>query len=399
HGASPVVPEASKSPDARSSPGLNLSKTLFPVYDHSSASWVGHNQRTFGEIFQCLGSSQVECKQNQTKVVILGSYHFHAVLDGHVAGEEIWAKSTVQALKNMGYSYLYSASMERSVQMYQMFPDLVKAVLVEGEESGFCFEDEYCIMNETNPHGIPAWKIFSFAFWVHAANPLGHKWTLSPEDYRLEHSWYVPNTYLGYSVEPGCRTYPFIPHKLRILPPQVYVMAKMLEYFEAPAHAWGADFYDDAAAATGVDFVSGAQGAKIPADFPKSIDNLGMMPQDWFYETLAESAVLVGTGRPYTSPTPYDSLCLGVPYINPILNWDKANPTNRDRWEAQQGTLKDFNPPYVYNVFKGDKEGFIQAIKDALAHPIDRSYILDRMRMSAVEQRLGDILETDWKAE
>jgi hypothetical protein len=93
------------------------------------------------------------------------------------------------------------------------------------------------------------------------------------------------------------------------------------------------------------------------------------------------------------SPTPYDALCLGVPYINPILDviyftslrylstklhfqWDKNDPTNRDKWSGQQGMLKDFDPPYVYNVFRGDKEGFIKAIKDALANPIERSSYL-----------------------
>lgn len=102
--------------------------------------------------------------------------------------------------------------------------------------------------------------------------------------------------------------------------------------------------------------------------------------------------------------------------MNPILDWDRSDPTNRNKWFAQQGLLKDFDPPYVYNVFKGDKEGFLRAIKDAMEHPIERSpifsrsvcfsvinsvrrYILPRMRMGAVEQRLGDILERDWKEE
>ncbi|KAJ7094392.1 hypothetical protein C8R44DRAFT_590286, partial [Mycena epipterygia] len=378
--------------------GFKLHDSLFPVLNRPNISWGAHNQRTLRGIFQCLGDSSVRCGQNQTKVVILDSYHYKAVFDGHVGGEEIWARSTIQALDNMGYSYLYSQSMEHTIHLYQMFPDLVRAVFSEGEDSKSCFDDTGCTMSHYNPSGIPAWKIFSVNFWVESYNPLGHKWTLSPEDYQLEHSWYIPNTYLGYSVEPGCLSRPFIPHELRPTQPQVYVMAKDLEYFHPPHHAWQADFYDDAAEATGAHFVVGAQGTKIPPDFPKSVENLGTMPQDWFYEILAESAVLVGVGLPYTSPTPYDALCLGVPYINPITEWDKNDPTNRDKWSAQQGTLKDFDPPYVYNVFKGDKEGFVQAIKDAIAHPIS-SYILDRMRIGAVEQRLGNILETDWKTE
>lgn len=68
------------------------------------------------------------------------------------------------------------------------------------------------------------------------------------------------------------------------------------------------------------------------------------------------------------------------------------------QWEAQHGALKFMDPPYVYNVFKGDREGFINAIKHALANPVDR-YILPQMTMSAVEERLATILETDWRKE
>jgi hypothetical protein len=55
------------------------------------------------------------------------------------------------------------------------------------------------------------------------------------------------------------------------------------------------------------------------------------------------------------------------------IQWDRNDPTNRDKWTAQQGALKDVDPPYVYNVLRGDKEGFIKAVKEALANPIQRS--------------------------
>jgi hypothetical protein len=34
--------------------------------------------------------------------------------------------------------------------------------------------------------------------------------------------------------------------------------------------------------------------------------------------------------------------------------------------------LKYLDPPYVYNVHKDDYKGFVDAINDALSHPIDR---------------------------
>lgn len=82
----------------------------------------------------------------------------------------------------MGYTFLYANSNDRIVQLYHMIGDMVKAILVEGPESRSCFEDdEHCRLSWKNPEGIPAWKIFSFSFWTHPDNPLGRKWTLSPE--------------------------------------------------------------------------------------------------------------------------------------------------------------------------------------------------------------------------
>lgn len=71
---------------------------------------------------------------------------------------------------------------------------------------------------------------------------------------------------------------------------------------------------------------------------------------------------------------------------------------DKSKWGVQHGLLKFEDPPYVYNVFKDDEEGFVKAIKDALATPIDR-YILPRMTMKAVEQRLHAFLQHDWYTE
>ncbi|KAJ7633212.1 hypothetical protein FB45DRAFT_832693 [Roridomyces roridus] len=395
--ALPVLPPPPPPPPVVNLKPAPLNDTLFPPMRASSDSWLYHNQMALRALFQCLGTSAIGCHENQTKVVILGSYHFRQVLWGHVGGEDIWARSTVQALKNMGYTYLYSDTEGRTLQLYQMFPDLVKAILMEDSEAFQCFKDGECVQGSWyNTAGLPIWKIFSFAFWVPASHPLGHDWTLSPEPYNEEHSWYTPNTYLGYSVEPGCLKHPYIPSEVRISPPQVFILGKNMAYFNDDNHAWKADFYDTATKELGVEFLAGAQGDVVDG-FPKSVQNVGPMPQDKFFQTIAESAILIGVGMPWTSPTPYDALCLGVPFLNPISDWDHDDPTNRDKWSGQQGLLKDMNPPYVYNVFKGDKEGFIKAIKDALANPIGDRYILPRMRMSAVEQRLGAILERDWK--
>jgi hypothetical protein len=74
------------------------------------------------------------------------------------------------------------------------------------------------------------------------------------------------------------------------------------------------------------------------------------------------------------------------------LQWDAEDPLNRDKWSGelgcnlsiverteaavigvvQHGMIKHLDPPYVYHVFKGDRDGFVKAIKDAVSHPIER---------------------------
>ena len=83
----------------------------------------------------------------------------------------------------MGYTFLYTLNIERTVQLYHMMPELIKAIIMEGSDAHACFEDEQnCVLSGRNPDGIPAWKIFSFHFWTGSDNPLGRNWTLSPED-------------------------------------------------------------------------------------------------------------------------------------------------------------------------------------------------------------------------
>ncbi|KAJ7818974.1 hypothetical protein B0H14DRAFT_2837798 [Mycena olivaceomarginata] len=105
----------------------------------------------------------------------------------------------------------------------------------------------------------------------------------------------------------------------------------------------------------------------------------------------------MGMGAPSTSPTPYDVLCLGVPFINPILTWDPAHPADRTKWVAQHEALKHLGPPHVYNVFKDDADGLERAVRAALTAPLLDRYILPQMELAAVQARVGAVLETDWR--
>ncbi|KAJ7129176.1 hypothetical protein C8R44DRAFT_907351 [Mycena epipterygia] len=345
-------------------------------------------------------------------VVIFDSHHFRLILEGEwTGGEGIWATSTLRALKNMGYSVLITGDIERTIQMYHIFHHFVVMVVSEPEKTT-AFWAHDLVRSPTNPGGIPVWKLFEFQFWGQSINPLGPQWTLNPED-ALVGRGYPQNTYLGYSIEAQCSKLPFIPHSKRNR--EIWVIAKTLVYFHPDLRAWAPDFFDLAANSTGVSFATGTgeplgsqqKSFRVrESDVASSIANLGPLVQDDFSFLLSHSLVVVGMGDPMFSPTPYDALCLGVPLINPIkeagqiVQWDRTNPSDRTRWRTQHDMLRHLSPPYVYHVFKGDREGFVQAIKDAIDHPIQRSvYVLERMTMSAVENRLGKILEHDWRAE
>lgn len=67
----------------------------------------------------------------------------------------------------MNYTILYSLNIDRAVQLYQTFPQLVKAIFLEPPDVWDCYRDEEsCVQSERNPHGIPIWKVrFITAFY------------------------------------------------------------------------------------------------------------------------------------------------------------------------------------------------------------------------------------------
>ncbi|KAJ7792353.1 hypothetical protein B0H14DRAFT_2470173 [Mycena olivaceomarginata] len=381
-------------------PSLLFPASLDPPAD--DRSWHAHNARATAALFRCL--ERADCAPNQTKVVILQGWHFRGVLEGYLGGEGIWANSTVIALRRLGYTYLYTdRGLDPMVRLYRVFAPLVRAVVVDAPDAHACFRDQYCALRREWPWGIPIWKILSFHYWDYADHPLGRKWTLSPEPYLPHAPAAAPdnNTYLGYSVQPSCTQQPFIPHAQRASAlgnarrKQIYVYAKTADYFSPEKRAFPPHVFARLSAALGVDFVVGVQeaGAVLPA----GVANLGGMGPARFYEAVARSWVLMGMGAPSTSPTPYDALCLGVPFINPILTWDPAHPADRTKWVAQHEALKHLGPPHVYNVFKDDADGLEAALRAALEAPLRDRYILPRMELAAVQARVGAILETDWR--
>lgn len=60
---------------------------------------------------------------------------------------------------------------------------------------------------------------------------------------------------------------------------------------------------------------------------------------------------LTSSVSPLTLPRS-TALCLGVPFINPVRDWNRDDPDNRDTWYSQHNGLHELSPPYVYHIVR-----------------------------------------------
>ncbi|KAF7331672.1 hypothetical protein MKEN_00046900 [Mycena kentingensis (nom. inval.)] len=423
----------------------SLPPVMYPSHlaDYAQRQWQTPAEESYQALRSCLKTKS--CPENRKKVILTFSMYWRNSLRGDVGGEEVWAMSTIHAAYNLGYTLIHVEHMEQLVRIYQYFPDMVKVVFMDDWETFNCWREDWCRQTPHNPTGIPGYKarigvekrvvvgltdeIFrcfpTISGYVNRQcrnpttltspqtfprNPLGPKWIISPEPYHLQ-SLREPqsnNSYLGYSIEKVCRSQRFIPHSER--PQQAWILAKFLTYFfPEKDFVWSKDILDAVADETGVQF---AMAARHPHDPPaqEDIDRVPIylpdqkhyvnhvhLQQDKFMAELAQSRVLIGIGNPLISPTPWNGLCLGVPFINVVTEWDESNWEDRMQWRSQHAFASLLDPPYVYNVRRGDKQGLIDAVKAALANPID-SFVPERMTFPSIEERLAPIVDRDWEA-
>ncbi|KAJ8523351.1 hypothetical protein ONZ45_g166 [Pleurotus djamor] len=353
----------------------SLVNYLWPVgLPNRTDNWENENNKAMHAMFTCMATES--CKEKQTSVIILA------------------AMSVLISLRELGYTALYAPDTRELERTYRQFPHLVKAILVEGSDVLKCFDDDKCIKNTKHPLGIPVWKMFTFHFWTGPRHPLGNAWTLSPENYPLiDPVNSAGNYYLGYSIERSCMATPFVHVESR--PMQAYVLAKQISYLYNSDFAWKGMSLKPSGS---LQIVSGMRNdTNGPSSIPEGWTNLGRLNKTQFYEQLGRSRVLIGIGRPFMSPSPYDALCMGVPFINPIFTWDEGNPDDRSEWRTQHDGLKYENPPHVYHVRKGDRDGFWDAVNTAILNPIPQ-YIVPNMTMEALKHRLEILIEGDWRS-
>ncbi|KAG8962948.1 hypothetical protein FRC00_008355 [Tulasnella sp. 408] len=418
----------------------------------------GFSPQTFNEFFEnrmaTCKSGKVRCRTNWNKLILLPWGHFAGYFKGSRQGENIWTDAMMDAMWALGYSMLLPKDTPETYELFRRHYQNVHMILwsdAQGQGAP-CLWNSSCVYagdplsiypvpppNSTHLN-IPLWKIFSMHFWNGPLGPLGRPFTVSPEPYHLWNTYSEDegqNYYIGYSVERTCMKTPYIQHAER--PRQAYILAKSLSYFQRPDYLLSDpsgnnathltdDFYAKIAEEIDMTWVGSFKLDAKPAGSlpPPGIVQLEKLDRPAFHRKLAESRLVLGIGRPALSPTPYEALCLGVPFINTIQGWDQNDPENRSKWYGQHDALlhMDLDEPYVYHVKMRDREGLKRAVKLALETPIPRCvdayfntyvsnenkdpapeinptflfrYIPPRMKMSAVVQRVRDFLGTDWR--
>ncbi|KAJ3107149.1 hypothetical protein HK100_003639 [Physocladia obscura] len=342
-------------------------------------------------LVDCLAESHT-CREYQKKVVILASKQFRDRIMGKVSGEAIWAGSILQSLDLLGFTALMANNLAEATEIFSIFKNLTTAIISDRGTMDLakCWKnrrDQNCFATENKPDLLPIWKILTMEFWASCEHPLGTDWCLVPENYG---AW-LPNfkaTYIGYSMENECTKIEFVPWDKR--PNRTYILAKKSAYLKPERINLG--FINSLATDYDIKFVMGTiEKLSIP-----NISNLGFLSEQGFQQELANSKVLLGVGDPAISPSPYNALCSGVPFINPIKTWNENKKWDRSAWSTQHDGLKYLDPPYVYNVNIHDADAIKDAIMNAMITPISGRYISDHMTVKSMLKRAESLILTDW---
>ncbi|PPQ89273.1 hypothetical protein CVT25_001357 [Psilocybe cyanescens] len=364
------------------------------------------NAQSLRELHSCIALRN--CGRNQQKIALLASHWFTwGVFNEWRGGEGVCSPR------------------EEAVDQYRQFPDLVKVVIRHW--AGQCHSNPKCVKDPSNSLGIPAWKIFDLEFFPifdkhEHGSLMGGKWVLSANPHHLLNDEDSPVQYIGYSIQDECRQTP--PTPLASRSNQAWLLMKQIKYVYDNRFAWDRSFFSRASHELSIKLIGAwaldqHYGAWDPAkdgemkdieDRERGVYNLGeKLNATGFMDQVGMSKVMIGVGNPYWSPSPYNALCQGVPFINPIIYWDEKEPQKKAGWITQHPSLNQFDPPaglmpyfhrctsYVYNVHARNWTGFVDAIRSASTTEIP-SFIPEHMTELAVQARVKKLMETDWKA-
>ncbi|KAF9259260.1 hypothetical protein L218DRAFT_672917 [Marasmius fiardii PR-910] len=332
---------------------------------------------------EALKKRWLEVEDEQPKV-ILSTYGYVpcAMTVCSTTGEVIWLESLISSFRENNQYLLYT-EYDNLGKMYKKLGDVVTHIWSMDKQVVWCFNDTVsCIQSGENPDGVPPWKLFTFTFWGSprgwinflaphepwSFNPLGGEWNIVP--YRMPDKHF----YLGYHFT-GCQDLPYIPYSER--KDQVIILAKRSEYFYRDSVFLRTPVWPDIKNRTGLTLIS-TSNSEEGYPLPDSLTVIGPMARHAYDEMLGSSKALLGIGRPRLSPSPYASLCRGVPVIVSYKGKKCPAQPGDSNWcgfihdHHQHGPAADIGPPYVYTVDgEGPIDDIVETIMTAVNTPIE----------------------------
>ncbi|RXK40427.1 hypothetical protein M231_02260 [Tremella mesenterica] len=421
-----------------------LLKDIYPAEGLTSGrSW---NEPTIDRLIACL--TENTCEKGQETLIILQSPHFLNAQRGLTSGEDIWAASSLEAFQSLNYTLVYTFGVLDTVLVYQTIPDLVTSIWWASADFLKCLQcndENYqstekpfgagrqtgtkgCPKKEGFEDGIPVWKSWIFHFWQDPRHPLGHGWTLAPEDYAKWKPGKEQNRYLGYSIESRCRSQKhFSPEEREHC---AVALGKLPSYFDPDqktftwtnqldllVHAMprGSDRKQfEIIAFAGPTDENTAMGVTLNTS---GVVNYGKKPMAEWNSVVARSKLLLGVGRPFTSPSLRDILGPnGRPEkakteimkahagsIRRAMLRSTIHQSDTQVGQSKSGRSKQVGhaaqqPQEHITSHQGDGNELQAAVLSALTNPIKR-YIPPAMGLAAVRERHKQIIESDWEAE
>ncbi|KAI8840020.1 hypothetical protein BJ741DRAFT_575954 [Chytriomyces cf. hyalinus JEL632] len=348
------------------------------------------NDQKLSKFIDCINFKN--CSQAQMNVLILASPNFGKNLYCGLLVDKA-SEGVMHSLDLLGYTYFIADNQQEALALYKVVGNYTRMVILSEADVETCWRERdddgaTCLATNSNTTGIPIWKIFSFSFWATGNHPLSSEWQLSPENYKATKP-FTALTYLGYSLEHWCRQTPYIHNREN----RVYILAKHAGH--VGTSAFNMTLVQDLSS-EGIQFVMGGGNA---GEFVwPNVTNFGVLTKEQFHVELSKSRVLLGLGNPTTSPSPYDAMCLGVPFVNPIIGYDKERPWDRSRWDLQQPFLAYMDEPYVYNVHADNRSAVIDAVRRATKAPLFERKVLSHMTTAAMKDRVEKIVLLDWRS-
>lgn len=279
------------------------------------------------------------------------------------------------------------------------------------------FRHDRSLLSPGEEGKLPAWRVFITSYWgdrpahysgqgqnakgqygqsvdgesAWSSHILDPRWHVTP--------WAYPgHTHLPLSIERTCLGSPTVPHSQRNA--SVLILGKLSHYFYEPEAPAAGEWQRvvDAMAAEGVEILTAAKeedGSPIPA----GLKRLPQMDKVAYGQTLSSVRALLGIGNPQLSPSPFNSLCGGVPVVLPYYTDEGPTPEGwalfKDAW-TQHGPALLAGEPYAYAYRSVDD--MIEQLRKAVQTPID-GYVPSEMRLKVVGERTREWLHHDWEAE